>query len=335
MASPTVTATVAGPIGTVGFDRKPRRERIALYVVILGPFLAVLAALPVAVHWGLTWDVVALTVVSYVVSMLGITVGYHRLFTHRSFRARRGLKIALAVAGSFGVQGPLVRWAADHRRHHAFSDRNGDPHSPWRYGTSVWALVKGMAFAHVGWMFDGKPADQARYVPDLLADPDLVRISRLFGPIAGLGLILPALGVLAAGAPAGRALTALLWAGLVRVFLVHHVTWSVNSVCHVVGARPFASRDRSANVWPLALLSMGESWHNGHHAMPSSARHGVVRGQLDISAATIALFERLGWVTDGHWPQRVARRSKSTMDGAGHRSAPRWRAPRRSVPRRR
>jgi stearoyl-CoA desaturase (delta-9 desaturase) len=241
----------------------------------------------------------------YTLTCLGVTVGFHRYFTHGSFRAGRVMRIALAIAGSLAIQGPILHWVADHRRHHAFSDKDGDPHSPWRYGTSPLALARGFWHAHVGWILDRSLTNQERFAPDLVADPDLRAVHRWFGLWTAISLIAPAvMGGLISWSWWG-AVTAFFWASLVRVTLLHHVSWSVNSVCHLIGERPFAARDRSANVWPLALLSMGESWHNLHHADPTCARHGVLRGQVDVSARTIWLFEKLGWVRGVNWPTPV------------------------------
>jgi stearoyl-CoA desaturase (Delta-9 desaturase) len=281
-----------------------RGESIALGIFIAVPFAALVAAAPVAWGWGLGWTDIAIAVVMYMVSGLGITVGFHRYFTHGSFRANRGLKIALAVAGSLAIEGPVIRWVADHRRHHAFSDRDGDPHSPWRYGETVPALAKGLYHAHMGWLFDVEQTNQRRYTPDLLKDDDVRRISRLFPLWVAVSLALPLLlGGLLTWSWQG-ALTAFFWGSLVRIGLLHHVTWSINSICHTIGERPFKSRDRSGNVWWLALLSFGESWHNLHHADPTCARHGVLRGQIDSSARTIWIFEKLGWATNVRWPDQ-------------------------------
>jgi stearoyl-CoA desaturase (delta-9 desaturase) len=305
-------AGVQGPEPMLDSARKGLVEQGALLFFISVPFLALLAAVPVAWGRGLSWVDVVLAVVTYLASGLGITVGFHRYFTHGSFKARRGLKIALAVAGSLAIQGPVIRWVADHRRHHAFSDREGDPHSPWRYGETVPALIKGLWFAHTGWLFDRELTNPRRYTPDLLKDRDLVRISAAFPALVAASMLLPALaGGLITWSWQG-ALSALFWASLVRVGLLHHVTWSINSICHAMGERPFASRDRSGNVWWLAVLSFGESWHNLHHADPTCARHGVLRGQVDISARTIWIFERLGWATQVRWAKAdrlAARRS--------------------------
>jgi stearoyl-CoA desaturase (delta-9 desaturase) len=200
------------------------------------------------------------------------------------------------------IQGPVVRWVADHRKHHKFSDRDGDPHSPWRYGTSLRSLTKGFFHAHMMWLFDPEQTPQRKYAPDLMKDRDLVRISRLFPLWVFVSLAAP---VVAGGLLTWSwegAVTAFFWASLVRVSLLHHVTWSINSICHTIGERPFVSRDKSANVWWLAVPSMGESWHNLHHADPTCARHGVMRGQLDSSARVIKALESLGWVSDVRWP---------------------------------
>ncbi|MGQ0629653.1 MAG: acyl-CoA desaturase [Sporichthyaceae bacterium] len=273
------------------------------------PLLALFAAVPVAWGWGLSWLDVGLGVGFYCLTGLGVTVGLHRYFTHGAFKARRGLRIALAVAGSLAFQGPVTKWVADHRRHHAFSDKPGDPHSPWRFGTTPAALAKGFAHAHMGWLFGRERTSVERFAPDLLADRGIRTVDRMFLPLAAASLALPALiGGLVTMSWWGAA-TAFFWAGLVRIALLSHVTWSVNSICHMVGARPFTSRDRSTNVWPLAVLSFGESWHNLHHADPTCARHGVRRGEVDSSARVIWLFEKLGWAHDVRWPdpRRLAR----------------------------
>ncbi len=276
--------------------------QVSVFVFILGPFLALIAAVPIAWGWGLGWADLALAAGFYVLTILGVTVGFHRYFTHGSFRAKRWLRITLAVVGSMAVQGPILHWVADHRRHHAFSDKEGDPHSPWAFGSSPIALAKGFWHAHMGWLFERDLTNRERFVPDLESDRDMQIVHRLFGPLTAATLLLPGvLGGLITGTWWG-ALTAFFWAGLVRVAFLHHVTWSVNSICHIIGERPFRSRDRAANFWPLALLSMGESWHNLHHADPTCARHGVQRGQIDISARLIWIFEKFGWVHDVRWP---------------------------------
>ncbi len=297
--SPTRPAGTARPILA---GRRGLAPQIGVYVFVILPLLALVATIPFAWGWGLTWIDVAIALVFYVTSGLGITVGFHRYFTHGSFKAKRPLRIALALAGSLAMQGPVITWVADHRRHHAFSDKEGDPHSPWLFGTSPAALAKGFWHSHTGWLFDRDLTNRERFTPDLLADTDIHRIDRLFGVWSILTLLAPAaLGGLLSWSWWG-ALTALFWAGLVRVGLLHHVTWSINSICHMIGDQPFAARDHSRNVWPLAVLSFGESWHNLHHADPTCARHGVQRGQVDISARVIWIFEKLGWAHSVRWP---------------------------------
>jgi stearoyl-CoA desaturase (delta-9 desaturase) len=316
-APPRPASPDAGlPANALG-NQKGLLEQVALNVFVIVPFLALAAVVPTVWGWGLSWLDVALFSGLYVVTVLGITVGYHRHFTHGSFKAARPLRIALVVIGCMAIQGPVVQWVADHRRHHAFSDREGDPHSPWRYGDDTRSLLRGMFHAHLGWLFDRKQTNPERYAPDLLKDVALRRTSALFVVWAFLGLALPAvIGGLVTMSWAG-AWTAFFWAGLVRVALSHHVTWSINSICHTVGSRPFAARDRSTNFWPLAVLSMGESWHNLHHADPTCARHGVLRGQVDISARVIWLFENLRWASDVKWPDpvRLAAKRRATASG--------------------
>jgi stearoyl-CoA desaturase (Delta-9 desaturase) len=283
---------------------QPRSALVVLWVFVTVPFLALMAAVPLAWGWGLSWVDIAILAVSYLITGLGITVGYHRHLTHGSFKATRWLRFALATAGALAVEGPPTVWVATHRRHHAFSDRDGDPHSPWRYGPSVTGLARGLIFAHIGWMlFNRDCTNRARFAPDLVADRDIRRIDRLFPVLVAATLLVPAaVGGLATWSWQG-ALTAFFWGGLVRIALLHHVTWAINSVCHVAGQRPFNSRDKAANFWPLAIISFGENWHNSHHADPSGARHGVLRGQIDPAARLIWAFEKLGWAHDVHWPQ--------------------------------
>lgn len=301
------------PANAIG-RHKSTLEIVTLYVIVLVPFVALAAIVPAVWGWGISWLDVGLAVGFYYLSLLGVTVGYHRHFTHASFKGKRPLRLGLAVAGSMAIQGPVNQWVADHRRHHAFADRAGDPHSPWRYGTDLRSLLKGMFHAHLGWLFDRRKTNQERYAPDLLKDAGLVFISRTFVVWAFLSLAMPAvLGGLITGSWAG-AWSAFFWAGLVRAALLHHVTWSINSVCHVVGNRPFVSRDRATNFWPLAILSGGESWHNLHHADPTCARHGVLRGQIDISARVIWAFEKLGWASHVKWPDPVRLAAKRRVE---------------------
>lgn len=295
---------------------KARIEQLSLTAFIVIPFAAIVAAIPLG--WGqwIAWRDVIVASVLYMVTGHGITVGFHRYFTHSGFKTSRPVRIALAVAGNMAIEGPVIRWVADHRRHHAFSDKDGDPHSPWRYGPGPRALTKGFWHAHIGWLFDLEQTDQQRYAPDLLADRDLVRVSRLFAPLAATSLFLPALIGYLWGGSLTAALEMFFWAGLVRVGVLHHVTWSTNSICHIVGKRPYKSRDRSANVWPLAFVSMGESWHNLHHSEPTLARHGVKNWQVDTSAYLIKLAETLRLVRDVRWPDHERLKARTVASAA-------------------
>ncbi|MGI8695214.1 MAG: acyl-CoA desaturase [Mycobacteriales bacterium] len=282
--------------------RRNSIEHGALYFFVIVPFLAVVTAIPVAWGWGLGWHDVVLFGAFYAISGFGVTMGFHRYFTHGSFKAKRGLKIAMAIAGSMSIEGPVIRWVADHRRHHAYSDREGDPHSPWRYGGTTRALAKGFWYAHTGWLFDRERTNKQRFTPDLMRDPDIHRIDRLFPAIMLVSFLGPALiGGLWSMSFAG-ALSAFFWASLVRICVLHHITWSINSICHTLGERPFAVRDRSSNFWPLAIASPSESRHNPHHAKPTAARNGVLRGQIDFTARLIRWAEQCRLAYDVRWP---------------------------------
>lgn len=317
--APKATDDSAVPSATLGGEQKRSIEQITLLLFITVPFLALLAAVPLAWGWGVSWLDVGLLVFFYYLGCHGITIGFHRYFTHGSFKAKRPLRIALAIMGSMAVEGPLVRWVADHRKHHKFSDAEGDPHSPWRFGETVPALMKGLWWAHIGWMFDEEQTPQDKYAPDLIKDKAIRTISRQFVLWTAVSLALPGvIGGLVTMSWWG-AFTGFFWGSLVRVALLHHVTWSINSICHAVGKRPFKSRDRSGNVWWLAILSCGESWHNLHHADPTSARHGVERWQLDSSARLIRWCEQLGWAYDVRWPSRSRIDSRRNTEEGGSR----------------
>jgi stearoyl-CoA desaturase (Delta-9 desaturase) len=295
--------------------KQPFGVLIALWAFVTIPFVALVVAVPVMWGWGLNWLDVFLFAVFYVTGCVGIGVGFHRHLTHSSFKAKRWLRIALALAGCIAIEGTPTQWVADHRRHHQFSDMEGDPHSPWRYGESLWGLTKGLFYSHTGWLFYREMSNQERFAPDLVADKDIQRVDRLFIPFVIASAGLPAvIGALATWSWQG-AVSAFFWASLVRIGLLHHTTWSINSVCHVYGERPFDSRDKATNFWPLALLSFGENWHNLHHADPTCARHGVLRGQIDINARVIWIFEKFGWVSQVRWPNKTRLETKMVEPG--------------------
>ncbi len=294
-------------------------ERTLVGIFVIVPMLALIAAVPLAWGWGLGWHDIVIAVVFYMVSGLGISMGFHRYFTHSSYKAVTAFRVGLAIAGSLAIEGPVLTWVADHRRHHKYSDREGDPHSPWRFGTDWRALTKGLAFAHIGWMFQGNHTSKEKFCPDLLADAKIRRVSESFTWLVFASLLAPALiGGLWSMSWQG-AVTAFFWGSLVRIAFLHHVTWSINSICHTFGREEFEVRDKSRNVNWLAILSFGESWHNLHHADPTCARHGALKGQIDIAARLIWAAEKLGWVYDVRWPDTDRLTAKYTGAAGGRR----------------
>jgi stearoyl-CoA desaturase (Delta-9 desaturase) len=275
------------------------RQKITNLLALSIPFAAFIYA--IVSLWG-TWvsttDLVILAV-GYFLTCLGISIGYHRYFTHRSFMTSRPLVLVMGILGSMAVEGRVITWVADHRQHHNFSDREGDPHSPHLHGDSLGGTLKGLFHAHMGWFFlDDHSADKGKYAKDLQADPVIRFVDRTFTYSVIASLALPFLAGFLVTGRLGGGLTALLWGGAVRIFLLHHVTFSVNSICHFIGRQDFKTKDESRNVWWLALFSLGESWHNGHHAFPSSAAHGLKRWQVDVTATLIDMLERVGLVWD-------------------------------------
>jgi stearoyl-CoA desaturase (Delta-9 desaturase) len=273
-----------------------KAEKMANLGAVILPFAATVAA--AVLFWNRLVAPADLLIATamYLLTAVGITVGFHRLLTHRSFQTPNPLEYLFAGLGSMAVQGPVISWVADHRKHHAHTDEDGDPHSPHvGHDGGVRGVFAGLWHAHTGWLMSTQGrADWKRYARDLYEDPRMRTISRQFVPLVLIGLALPAIaGYLVSGTLAGAA-TGLLWGGLVRVFFVHHITWSVNSVCHFLGSRRFATDDHSTNVFWLALPSLGESWHHNHHAFPRSAVHGLKRWELDPSALIIASLEKVG-----------------------------------------
>jgi stearoyl-CoA desaturase (delta-9 desaturase) len=295
---PAPLAEVPAPLATV----RPRTSRISQVVTMIAvvvPPLGVLAAMGLLWDQAFHWRDVGIMVGMYVVCAFGTTIGFHRYFTHKSFETGTGLKATLAVLGCMTMQGPLTQWVTDHRKHHALSDKEGDPHSPHAgHGDGPLAAVRGFAHAHVGWMFTNLGMEQGMaYGKDLYEDTLIRAIDRLYLLWVVLTLGIPfAIGYALGGL--GGGIGGLVWGGLIRIFLYQHATFSVNSICHMFGRQDYRARDESRNNWLVALLVFGEGWHNNHHAFPASARHGLHRFQVDLSWLVIRTLERLGLVWD-------------------------------------
>ncbi len=286
-------------------------QRRAVLAVTILPLLGF--ALAIASLWGTGFSAVdaAIFIVLYAFTGFGVTVGFHRLLTHRSFKCPNWVRYTFAVAGSMALEGSVISWVADHRRHHAFSDQEGDPHSPHLDAEDGFVgMIKGLWHAHVGWMFKKEATERVRWAPDMLKDPTMVKIDRAFPLLILVSLLLPALvGGLVTWSVAG-AVTAFLWGGLARMFLLHHVTWSINSICHFYGKEAYRARDESRNVWPMSVVSFGESWHNNHHAFPWSARLGLRAWQIDLGWYLIAALRSLRLVRDVKVPTREQREAR-------------------------
>jgi len=296
-----------------------RLQRNANIGAVVVPFAAFICAIPLL--WNSLVGATDLAIMAgvYLATAFSITIGYHRLLTHRAFETHRPLKYLFAVLGSMAVQGPVIGWVADHRKHHAFTDEEGDPHSPHvGHGGGLLGNLKGLWHAHTGWLFEHhNAADARRFARDLLDDPGMRFINRWFLAWVVVGFLIPfALGLVITGTLAGG-LTALFWGGLVRLFLVHHVTWSINSICHFFGSRRFDTDDESTNVAWLALPSLGEAWHHNHHAFPRAATHGLRWWELDPSGLVIRAMRRLGlaWNVVLITPERQRQKLASATSG--------------------
>lgn len=314
-------------------ERISLRVRLLNLVAVLLPLAGLVMA--IVLLWGIAfeWVYLGLLVGLYVLTALGVTVGYHRFFTHKSFKTPRFVGVTLAVLGSMAVEGPVLRWVATHRKHHQHSDQEEDPHSPHGHGGGIRGMLMGMWHAHMGWLFRSKAfvseraigsegSEYSRYVKDLETDPWWRWMSRLFPLWVVLGLLLPALiGGLATMSWTG-VLLGFIWGGLVRVLLLHHVTWSINSVCHIWGTRPFRSHDESRNNAVFGVLAMGEGWHNNHHAFPASARHGLRWWQVDVSYLVIWAMSKVGLASDVRVPapERIAAKRRSARHAVRGRS---------------
>jgi stearoyl-CoA desaturase (delta-9 desaturase) len=302
------------------------KHKVVNLIAVPAPLVGLIVAVV------LLWDravgplELGLMVSMYVITCLGVTLGYHRMFTHRALESSRAFRALIAVVGSMAVEGPVIRWVADHRKHHAFTDQEGDPHSPHLAGPGFWGALKGLWHAHIGWLFETVgTADRQRFAPDLVNDPALRVIDLLFPVWIALSLAIPFSVGWIVGGGLDAALWALLWGGLVRVFLLHHVTWSINSICHFFGRKRFDIEDESRNVFWLAPLSMGEAWHHNHHAFPTSAFHGLRWWErlADPTGLVIVALEKVGivWNVVRVSPERQAAKALP-REGRGGRREP-------------
>jgi stearoyl-CoA desaturase (Delta-9 desaturase) len=298
-----VAPTRSEPVVVAAPLRAPTVQLVSAGLLVALPLAALVLAVVIFWDHGIGWLDLGLALGMYIVTGLGLSLGFHRLFSHRCFVPARWLKVTLAIAGTMGVEGSVTSWVSQHRRHHTYTDRPGDPHSPVPQGPGAANQLRGLWHAHAGWLFVPNEVNSERWSKDLRDDPDIAFVSRTVVLWTVLSFALPtAIGWLVTGTLWGAVLAGL-WGGVVRVAVLHHVTWGTNSLCHTFGKQPYGSTDRSTNFAPMAIISFGDAWHNSHHAFPRSARHGVDAGQLDISAEVIRLFERLGWATSVHWPR--------------------------------
>ena len=306
--SPSIVVARAAP--------DPLQSRLAL-VTVITPAAGVVAAIVLAWGRGIGPVELGILIGMCALGVLGVEVGFHRHFSHRAFQAHPAVRVVLAVLGSMAAQGPVLFWAATHRRHHAFSDRPGDPHTPHDGGEGFLALLRGLWHAHVGWLFQGDVTDLGAYAPDLLRDRLVFRLNQLYFLWLLMGLVVPAaLGGLLSRSWKG-CLLGFLWGGLVRTFVVHHATWSVNSLCHVFGSRPFDTLDRSTNLVWLVPTSLGGSWHNNHHAFPSTASNSFRWWQIDPSGWVIRSLQAAGLAWDARVPAQPSQRERGARSANG------------------
>ena len=288
-------------------ERARRLERRVTLATVLLPYLGLVAGITLFWRHGVSPLDLAVFGVMYCVTVLGIGMGFHRLMAHRAYQATTFLKTALVISGSMAAQGPVIFWTAVHRRHHSYSDRDGDPHSPHLHGEGAMEILKGLWHSHMGWLFNHELTDWGTYVRDLLHDRLIFKLNRLYFVWIALGLVLPAVAEgLITMSWLGFA-RGFLWGGLVRVLVVHHTTWSINSICHVFGSQPYQVKDYSTNNLVLAIPTFGESWHNNHHAFPSSAVHGLEWWQVDITGTMIKLCARVGLASAVKVPKKKER----------------------------
>ncbi len=290
-------------------------QRRLTLAITLTPFVGFLVGMRLL--WGgISGLDLGLLIGLYSLSILGVTVGYHRMLTHGGFDAPTWVRVAFSVAGSLAVEGSVIRWVADHRRHHMFTDRPGDPHSPHlSEGEGLKGILAGLWHAHIGWFFVEDTTSVTRFAPDLLRDRPIRTVSSLFPLWTVVSFALAPAIALAVTHSFHAAFTALVWGSLVRIFLLHHVTWSINSICHFYGRRPYETGDMSTNNWLMSLVSFGEGWHNNHHAFPSSAMHGLEWWQIDLTGMVIRGMRKVRMVRNVRVPTAKQLALKAARSG--------------------
>ncbi len=298
-------------------DEHPEEEPISLFAsivmwfTVLVPYIGLIAMVALTITFAQDWLSIAFFIVSYLAIGFGVTIGYHRLLTHRSFETYRPIEFVILVLGCMAMQGPPIRWAATHRRHHQKSDHDGDPHSPHLHGNDVKGIIRGLWHAHTGWLLTPDPIKSFRSVKDLLENRMIRFIDRYYWLWLVISVLVPfALGYFVHGTIIAG-LLCVFWGVIVRITMLHHVTWSVNSICHVFGYRNFKSTDHSRNNPVIAILSLGEGWHNNHHAFPTSARHGMRWFEIDLSYIIIRTLEICRLVWDVRRPNSMAMEQKT------------------------
>jgi stearoyl-CoA desaturase (delta-9 desaturase) len=301
------TSSVRDPASNLTNPPADKHAPISLGVKITNicavviPFVGLVGTIVALWGWGFTWTHLFVMLAMYLGTGFGVTIGYHRLFTHKSFETSRVMQAIFAVLGSMAVEGPVFKWVAQHRMHHQHSDEEHDPHSPHLHGHGFVGLIKGLWHSHVGWLFVKDYCNLSKYIPDLMASRALTWISKTFTVWVVIGLLLPTVLCGLFTVSWYGALLGFIWGGLARIFLVHHITWSINSVCHLWGSQDYRSHDESRNNVVFGVLAMGEGWHNNHHAFPTSARHGLAWWQIDVSYYVIRAMEVVGLA----WKVRV------------------------------
>jgi stearoyl-CoA desaturase (delta-9 desaturase) len=301
---PSLTGTPSGDSAGKHTSSTMVKLKLINLAAVLIPFIGFVAAM--VLLWGVAFNWIYLGIFAgmYLVTTFGVTIGYHRYFTHRSFKTSKPMVFILAAFGSMAVEGPVLQWVADHRRHHQHSDEDGDPHSPHLHGAGFWSSIQGAWHAHLGWLVNPRVKSSMRYVGDLRKDKLVRNMSKLFPLWVLVGLAIPAvLGGILTLSWMG-VLLGFIWGGLVRIFFVHHVTWSINSVCHIWGQQPFDTQDHSRNNVIMGIFAMGEGWHNNHHAFQSSARHGLRWWELDVSYLLIVAMAKIGLVSEVKVPTK-------------------------------